>query len=207
MAETKAFFQIGLRFAFVLLMAASQLIACTRKESMETLGMSTDNGSGGAPTEPPQPPTVLPPSVLVLGAISPVTAPMTGGLWVTITGVGFTNGMKILIGGLECTSIFLQSPLMVSCVVPSHPPGNAEVVVTRPDGQSATLAMDFVYTDLVNPVQAAALTSGGGFKAFSVQGTGMKAYQSIGTVLSPTVQTYGTEIRVVSGPQGVFYDP
>jgi DNA-binding beta-propeller fold protein YncE len=81
-------------------------------------------------------------------SISPVTGPVTGGNTVTITGVGFAPGVTVTIGGQPCTNAVVTGSLEITCTAPAGAAGVANVVVTNPGGQGATLAKAYTFAGL-----------------------------------------------------------
>jgi phospholipase C len=75
----------------------------------------------------------------VITSLSPTQGSSTGGDTVTISGSGFAAGAKVTFGGLAAATTVISST-QISVVTPASPAGSADVTVTNPDGQSATLA-------------------------------------------------------------------
>jgi len=99
--------------------------------------------AGGFTYEPIPAPTVT--------AIDPVSGLVTGGTAVTITGAAFQDGATVTIGGAAATGVAFVSATSLTAVTPAGTAGTADVVVTNPDGQSATLAGGFIYQAIVEP--------------------------------------------------------
>jgi len=80
-----------------------------------------------------------PPVILALNVRG---GPPAGGTQVLAVGSGFTPGVTVAVGGLDATKITIETPGVglqaVSFFTPAHDEGFADVVVTNPDGQSAT---------------------------------------------------------------------
>ena len=82
-----------------------------------------------------------------LSAVSPNIGPTTGGTAVALTGTGFVAGATVTIGGAVATSVAVSSSTSISAATPADAAGTVNVTVALPDGQSATLAGAFTYTD------------------------------------------------------------
>ena len=88
-------------------------------------------------------PILAPPT---LSAISSSQGPSSGGTAVTLTGSGFQAGATVTIGGTVATNVSVLSATQLIATTPAGSAGAQAVVVTNPEGQSATLAGDFLYT-------------------------------------------------------------
>jgi len=95
-----------------------------------------------------------------LSAVSPASGPTAGGTALPLTGTNFQVGATVTIGGSAATAVTITSATRITATTPSGRAGAAAVVVTNPDGQSASLATAFVYLSLgsLYPGQAFALT-------------------------------------------------
>jgi hypothetical protein len=83
-------------------------------------------------------------------SISPASGPSTGGTGFIITGTGFQNGVTVTVGGLPVPALTLQGSTTITTTAPAHATGDqaslpVDVVVTNPDGQSATRTNGFTY--------------------------------------------------------------
>ncbi len=81
----------------------------------------------------------------------PSGVPASGGSQVILSGAGFTNGAQVTVAGRPCTSTTVRSPFQITCTVPAATAGFADVVVTNPDGRTASLAPGLVYVDPDGP--------------------------------------------------------
>jgi hypothetical protein len=93
--------------------------------------------------------TIFPISVIpapTVTAIEPTSGPVAGGTAVIITGMGFVSGASVTIGEAAATGVTLVSAISMTAVTPAGTAGAKNVVVTNPDGQSATLVSGFNYT-------------------------------------------------------------
>ncbi|HUK90714.1 MAG TPA: IPT/TIG domain-containing protein, partial [Blastocatellia bacterium] len=84
-----------------------------------------------------------PPSV---SSVSPNTGNPSGGNSVSVLGANFQTGAAVTFGGVAATNIIVQNSGAISVVTPANPAGAVDVVVTNPDGQSATLTSGFTYS-------------------------------------------------------------
>ena len=111
---------------------------------------------------------------LTLASIAPASGPIAGGTSVVITGTGFVAGAKVSIGGAAATSVVVSSDTTITATTPPGAVGPASVVVTLPDGQSATLATPFTYTSSALGVTAVSPSSGPptGGTSVTITGTG-----------------------------------
>jgi IPT/TIG domain len=73
----------------------------------------------------------------VLTAVSPNAGPLEGGNSITVTGNYFV-GSVVTVDGVNCTNQTIVSPTEISCVLPSNSAGSKVVLITNPDGQSAS---------------------------------------------------------------------
>ena len=86
-----------------------------------------------------------PPPAPVVTSISPASGTTEGGTAVTISGSNFAAGATVMIGGTAATDVVVVSATSITAVTPAHSAGAADVVVTNPDGQSATLPAGFTF--------------------------------------------------------------
>jgi len=95
-------------------------------------GVTTQSSAAAAPT---------------VTSIAPNTAANTASTAVTITGMNFTPGATVTVGGQACTSVVVATSAQITCTVPPRPITGAQaVVVTNPDTQSGTLPNGFTFT-------------------------------------------------------------
>jgi hypothetical protein len=79
---------------------------------------------------------------LAIGTISPASAPASGGATLTIRGSGFQSGATVTIGGKSAAATFVD----INTLTVTTPPltaGPQQILVTNPDGETATLAAAF----------------------------------------------------------------
>ncbi len=80
-----------------------------------------------------------------LASVAPGQGLTGGGSNVTLTGQNFAPGARVTFGGTAATNVVVMSATQIAAVTPSHKQGGVSVVVTNPDGQSATLTGGFTY--------------------------------------------------------------
>jgi hypothetical protein len=87
-----------------------------------------------------------------ISGVSPSTGPVAGGTTVTISGASFQAGATVAIGGIAATGVTFGSAASLTAVTPARTAeGSVDVVVSNPDGQSATLAGAFTYFSTIEP--------------------------------------------------------
>lgn len=91
------------------------------------------------------------PSSMSITAVSPITGSILGGTQVTISGAGFKAGATVQFGGVTAVATATSSTT-INATAPAHADGVVTVVVTNPDGKSAS--RDPGYTYEVDPVFA-----------------------------------------------------
>jgi len=101
---------------------------------------------GGGSDNPPAAPAPTAASVL------PASGSTAGGTGVVLTGTNFVTGATVTVGGTAATGVAVASPTTITFTTPAHAAGAADVVVTNPDAQSATLAGGFTYAVPVDQV-------------------------------------------------------
>lgn len=102
-------------------------------------GTKTGAFSYVAPMNPP-----------AITSVSPNNGPETGGTTVTITGTNFVVGTAVKFGDVAALNVQFVSETELTCVTPPGT-GSVDVIVTNPDGQSATKSSAFLYTAVPPP--------------------------------------------------------
>lgn len=87
-----------------------------------------------------------------VSGITPVRGPASGGTAFTVTGTGFKAGAQVVIGGAAATGESVTSATTITGTTAAHSAGVVSVVVTNPDGQSATLTNGFTYDPAPTPL-------------------------------------------------------
>ena len=105
------------------------------------------NGQAGAP---------LP----TLSSVSPASGPTAGGTVLTLTGTQFVTGATVSVGGVSATSVTVNSSTSITATAPVHAAGAVSVVVTNPDGGSATINNAYTYTVPTPTLSSVSPTSG-----------------------------------------------
>jgi IPT/TIG domain len=80
-----------------------------------------------------------------LTSVSPNTGHTRGGTPVTLHGMNFIAGATVTFGSLAATSVVVVNATQITAKTPAHVQGSVNVVVTNPDGRSATLPNGFTF--------------------------------------------------------------
>ena len=127
----------------VVVVSATQITANTPAHAQGSVNVVVTNPDGQSATlaggftfKAPAP---------TLTTVSPSSGPTTGGTAVTMTGQNFASGATVTFGGAAATSVVVVSATQITAHTPPHAQGSVNVVVTNPDGQSATLAGGFTF--------------------------------------------------------------
>lgn len=94
---------------------------------------------------------------------SPTYSLISGGGTLTLNGDGFKEGHKVTVGGKECSNIKINSSSSLTCTLPSHDAGSAEIVIAAASGLSRSIS-GFVY---YNPLSVSGVTPNIGLVAGS----------------------------------------
>ena len=120
--------------------------------------------------------TYVAPSVT---SITPNTGSTAGGTVVNIIGTGFQNGATVKIGGIPATDVSVVSSTSITAKTPIGPASEQattprDVVVTNPDGTTATLTRGFTYFVPTLTITSLSPTVGatGGGTVVTITGTG-----------------------------------
>jgi hypothetical protein len=97
-----------------------------------------------------------PPSV---SSVSPASGQLTGGASVLVSGANFLPGAKVTLGGVPATNISATTG-SISATTPPGTTGAVNVVVTNPDGQSATATGAYSYEQPAPALAAVSPASG-----------------------------------------------
>ena len=76
---------------------------------------------------------------------NPGNGPAAGGTSVTISGANFVAVPGVTFGGVAASNVTFVSSTSLTCTTPVHSPVTVDIVVTNPDGQSATGSKVFLY--------------------------------------------------------------
>jgi phospholipase C len=99
-------------------------------------GVTLGSGTAAAASSDPPPPAS---PALTLTSISPQSGSTAGGTSVNISGGNFVAGATVTFAGSAATSVSVINATTITAVTPPHATGAANVTVTNPDGQSASL--------------------------------------------------------------------
>ncbi|MBI5066834.1 MAG: IPT/TIG domain-containing protein [Deltaproteobacteria bacterium] len=98
-----------------------------------------------------------PPSpTLALDVVSPSSGPTAGGTALVLTGTGFEAGAQVSVGG-SAAAVGAITATRIEATAPAHAAGPADVVVSLPDGRTASLAAAFAYLAPPPPPSLASL--------------------------------------------------
>jgi plastocyanin len=116
---------------------------------------------------------------LSVTSITPNTGSTAGGTVVNISGTGFQTGATVTIGGFAATNVNVVSSTSITAKTPLGPATQQagqprDVVVTNPDGTSATLTNGFTYFVPTLTITSISPTVGGtgGGTVVTISGTG-----------------------------------
>ena len=93
--------------------------------------------------------TAGPPSLTVT-AVSPSRGGINGGTVVSVSGTNFASGATVTFGGTAATNVVFNNSTSLTATTPAHAAGLADVTVTNPSTQAATLQSGYTYTGLVS---------------------------------------------------------
>jgi hypothetical protein len=86
--------------------------------------------------------------------VTPASVPRIGGNTTTISGSNFVSGATVKFGGIAATSVSFVNSSTLSVVTPAQNAGTYDVVVTNPDGQTATLSSGMTFTNVAPGVSS-----------------------------------------------------
>jgi large repetitive protein len=136
-----------------------------------------------------------------LTAVSPSSGPISGGTAVTMTGTNFASGAMVTFGGAAATSVVVVSPTQITAHTPAHAQGSVNVVVTNPDGQSATRTGGFTFKAPAPTLTAVSPSSGpiNGGTVVTMTGTNFASGATVtfgGAAATSVVVVSATQITV-----------
>jgi len=108
-----------------------------------------------------------------ISSISPNNTPKEGGDTITITGTGFTDGVKVKFGDVYLNTVTLINDTTLTVITPASAAGTVDVVVEDIYSQSTTLANGFTYVNAVMTISAITPNGGpvAGGRAVTIDGT------------------------------------
>ena len=143
---------------------------------------------------------------LSLVAAEPATGPVAGGTLVLLKGSGFNADTQAYFGGMSAQVVEVPSSGFMAVLSPvGAGPGLVDVVVTNPDGASATLEQGFEYTELetlsINSIQPSTGSMDGGYLTM-LGGTGFKSGMTVHfcDTASDNVQVLSNQAVVATVP-------
>jgi len=92
-------------------------------------------------------------NALFIKAAGPDRGVSTGGFEINLVGDSFQPGAQVLIGNAACADVRVITSEELSCRAPAGAAGVADVTVTNPDGQRATLSGGLTYYRLAGATQ------------------------------------------------------
>ena len=138
-------------------------------------------------------------AALSISSVNPNTGSTAGGTDITISGSGFQTGATVTLGGLAATNVNVTSSTSITAKTPLGPASEQagvprDVVVTNPDGTSATLTRGFTYFVPALTITSITPTSGpaAGGTVVTITGLGFT------TALNSSVTFGGTQATNVT---------
>jgi hypothetical protein len=132
-------------------------------------------------------------------SLSPTSGSASGGTPVTISGSNFVSGATVTFGGTAATVTSITATT-IAVTTPAHAAGTVSVVVTNPDGQSATLTNSFTYNAPGPTIKTVSPTSGSrsGGTTVTISGTNFVsgAVVTFGGTKATVESLSSTSIRV-----------
>lgn len=83
---------------------------------------------------------------LTLASIAPASGTHLGGTAIAVQGTCLDDDATITIGGVACTGVTVTDNVLITAVTPAGTVGAKDVVVTNPNGETATLTAAFTFT-------------------------------------------------------------
>lgn len=143
----------------------------------------------------------LPPT---LASFFPSTGPTAGGSTVRLRGTFLQPGAAVSFGGSPATNVVVRNATTVTATIPAHGAGNVDVVVTNPDGQSATSPGGFTYAEgapaLTGVSPVVGPTTGGTLVSLTGSGFQVGATASFGPSPAAAVTYSGPAALVATTP-------
>lgn len=133
---------------------------------------------------------------------NPTYSLFNGGGTITIKGDGFKLGQKVSIGGSDCSDVKVKSETELTCTIPPHNAGNADIILSYPSGYSKTLSGFIYYNALsitsISPTSSFLL----GNKVITISGDGFQPGMSINFGNSNC-----SSVNVISATQATCINP
>jgi phospholipase C len=133
-------------------------------------------------------------------AVAPTSGPVAGGTSTTITGSNFLTGATVKFGAAAASNVTVVTPSQIAATTPAGSPGPANVVVTNPDNQSATLTNGYTFMGLPPAISYIAPTNGtmNGGTSVNIHGSNFQtgATVTVGGVPLTLTQPVGSTLIV-----------
>ncbi len=140
--------------------------------------------------------TYLP--TLTLSAVAPTSGTTLGGTAIVLTGTNFDRAATVTVGGVTCTNPFVTGTTDLTCSTGAHAAGAVNVVITNPDGTTATLTNAFTY---VSPPTVTSVTPTFG----AIAGGGTVTINGTGFVTGATIDFGGVTCGSASFSSAILY--
>jgi hypothetical protein len=195
----------GVAATAVVVVSATSITATTAAHAQGAVIVTVTNADGQGGTISGGFTYLGPPPTLT--AVAPATGPSAGANTITLTGTEFGAGTTVTVGGTAATGISVTSSTTLTAVAPAGVAGVANVVVTKADGQSATLVGGYTYTQSPPPaVTSITPTTGthGGGVPVTITGTGFVAGATVkfGTTAATSVAVASSTSITAVAPAG-----
>jgi len=102
-----------------------------------------------------------------------------GGDALRVQGTAFQLGTRVTMDGVPA-QVAQQTAALLTVILPTHPPGPVDIVVTTPGGQSKTLAGYFTYEEVTMSVSATTVVSGSPVSVSWTAPAGRSAFDWVG---------------------------
>jgi len=144
----------------------------------------------------------------VVPAVTPNAGGVLGADPVTITGAGFTGATGVTFDGTAATDVVVVDDTTLTCVIPAHAVGVVDVVVTRSDASTVTIA-GFTYqvmasTPIVEAGQAQVAT--GPLPSTVTTAAIVTRGRNNGTLTYAWAQVSGPATATISDPTALVTD-
>lgn len=195
----------GVAATGVVVVSATSITATTAAHAQGAVLVTVTNTDGQGGTLSGGFTYLGPPPTLTL--VAPASGPTAGATTITLTGTEFGAGTTVSVGGTVATSVAVASATSLTAVTPAGVAGVANVVVTKADGQAATLAGGFTYTQSAPPavtsISPTSATHGGG-TTVTITGTGFVAGATVrfGTTVATSVTATSSTTITATAPAG-----
>lgn len=166
------------------------------------VSVTVTNPDGQSSTLPNAFRYVAPPSA---ASVTPNKGPTSGGTRVTITGTGFTAGVRVRFANEDATDVIVLNATTIEALTPAHAAGIVNVVVEAPNIGSATLSNGFTYEAVAPTVTQVTPSSGStqGGTVVTIAGSNFEPGATVkfgGTNASAVIVVSSTQIRATPAP-------